>query len=128
MQNPWIIYGFAPNNGINVKIVGKNLTTNEEEVVFSSVDGSFIIDAANMLPSGYSAELGDKIRITSGEYYAEVIVNVELYPDGIQVVLTNNPVTMAAVIPSGVMAKFPKIDDWRMGLPGSICVGRGGLG
>lgn len=127
MQNPFPIWGVAPNNGVNVAIKMKNITTGEEETVYSASDGSFLCDPAN-LTSGYNAELGDLIRITSEGYYAEVIVNTDLYPDGIEVVLTNNPVTMATVIPSGVMAKFPKTDDWRMGMPGGVSVGRSGLG
>jgi len=122
------MWGIVPDSGIGVTVKGTNLTTNESESVTSAGDGSFFLDAANMMPTGYNSELGDIIRITSAGYYAEVIVNVELYPDGVEVVLTNNPVTMASVIPSGVMAKFPKTDDWRMGMPGGVSVGRSGLG
>ncbi len=125
-QSPFPIYGFAPDNGVNVLITMKNLSTAEEETVYSASDGSFLCDPAN-LPSGYDAEKGDIIRITAPAlgYYAQVIVNTELYPDGIAVVLTNNPVTMATVIPSGVMAKFPTLGSR---INGNVSVDRGGLG
>lgn len=129
LQNPWPIVGFVPDYGIGVTVTQRNLTTGEEESVISESDGSFLLDPIN-LPSSADEELGDIIRITAPElgYYAEVIVNVELYPDGVEVVLTNNPITMAAVIPSGVMAKFPHMSDRVMAFPGNVSVGRGGLG
>ncbi len=125
-QNPFPIYGFAPNLGANIKITQKNLTTGEEESVYSASDGSFLCDPAN-LPSGYDAELGDIIRITAPAlgYYAEVIVNTDLYPSGVAVVLTNNPTVMATVIPSGVMAKFPTLGSR---INGNVSVDRGGIG
>lgn len=125
MQNPFPIFGFVPAYGANVKVVGKNLTTGEEEEVFSDIDGSFIVDAANMLPTGYS-DLGDIIRVTAPELnvYGEVICDPDAYPDGREVSLTK-VVSMATIIPSGVMAKFPTIMSK---IQGNVSVERGGLG
>lgn len=125
LQTPFPIVGFVPDYGIGVTVTQRNLTTGEEESVVTASDGSFLLDPIN-LPSSANEELGDIIRITSEGFYAEVIVNVSLYPDGIEVTLTNNPVTMATVIPSGVMAKFATMEGW--GIPGNVTVGRSGLG
>ncbi len=78
-QNPYPIVGVVQNARTGVTVKGINLNTGGTEEVVTVSDGSYIIDPANMT-GGYSN--GDIIRISSGNWIVDVIVDITNYPDG----------------------------------------------
>ncbi len=80
-QNPYPIVGILQNARAGVTVKGINLNTGGTETVITETDGSYIIDPANMT-GGYSD--GDVINIISGDWFINVRIDLENYPDGIE--------------------------------------------
>ncbi len=80
-QNPYPIVGILQNARAGVTVKGINLNTGGTEEVTTETDGSYIIDPANMT-EGYSD--GDIIRISSGDWFIHVRIDLTNYPGGIE--------------------------------------------
>ncbi len=80
-QNPYPIVGILQGARAGVTVKSVNLNTGGTEEVVTETDGSYIIDPANMT-EGYSD--GDIIRISSGDWFIHVRIDLTNYPGGIE--------------------------------------------
>ncbi len=81
----YIIYGLVYRAGPGVVVTGTNKRTGEILSEITTVDSSYLIDAANF-PSGYQDR--DTIIITVfGDFSRATIIDIESYPDGCEVIL-----------------------------------------
>lgn len=80
-QNPYPIVGILQSARAGITVNGINLNTGGTESVITELDGSYIIDPANM-SGGYSD--GDIIKIYSGTWYINIKIDLISYSDGIE--------------------------------------------
>lgn len=82
---PYVIYGLVYGAGPGVVVTGTNKRTGETLSEITTLDSSYLIDAANF-PSGYQER--DTIIITVfGDFSKSTIIDLENHPDGREVIL-----------------------------------------
>ena len=104
-QNPYPVFGFI-KNGLGVPIAGitvrvTNQTTNEYADVSTANDGSYLVDLATDLPSGYTN--GNSIKVQCVSINKIFTLSLGIYPDGMRIDLvaylnfTINGVTITGI-------------------------------
>ncbi len=104
-QNPYPLVGTLQGLPSGVQITCQNLTSGGTEQVITADDGSFIVDPANI--GTYSD--GDSIRIFSGSWYVNTVIDMINYPDGIiinlskPVIITSKRISRGTSMNRGIL-------------------------